>query len=439
MKTISQIRSLFLISCIAIVFTAFQSANARPGEARPGKTQLGISVSFETFYHELAPYGRWISNRDFGYVWVPNVSRGFHPYMTEGHWVMTEYGNTWVSDYSWGWAPFHYGRWTFDDYYGWIWIPDTEWGPAWVAWRSGGGYYGWAPLGPRINISINIGRHIPNSYWTFVKYGYFNHPHVYRYCAPSPRVTNIIHHTTIINNTYVDNGRHTYYTGPDARDVERTTHKRVQVHQVRQVDRPGRTTVHNGSVNVYRPTVRKSSGSYESNAARGRSNLDNTRSNTTHSRTYSNSGSREQYSRSRQSIDRQDSRSTRSSSSRSTFENSRTNKASESRSGSNMRSNSASSRVNNNTQLQQSSRGSAPQRNSSRENVTSRSRQNSSIQRSPSSHTKPSGQSTRSGRGNSTYQRDQRSSSPAVKSRTSRSTERSTQSQNSRSRRSGNN
>lgn len=354
---------------------------------------------------------------------------------------MTEYGNTWVSDYSWGWAPFHYGRWTFDNYYGWMWIPGTEWGPAWVAWRSGGGYYGWAPLGPRINISINIGRHIPNLYWTFVKYGYFNHSQVYRYCAPRPRVTNIIHHTTIINNTYVDNGRHTYYTGPNVRDIERTTHNRVQVHSVRQASRPGRTTVDNGSVNVYRPAVRSNnnSRSNEPNATRSRSNVDNTRSGNTNSRTYTTPGSREQNSSNRQSIDSRDNRSTRSSSPRSTYENRPTYRAPENRSGNNTRSNDSRSRVNNNTQLQRPNSNSVPQRNSSRENVTNRSRQNSSMQRLPSSPSRSAGQNTRSGRDNSSYQRQQRSSSPAAKPSPSRSPERSTQSQNSRSRRSGNN
>src|SRR5882757_3247585 len=93
-------------------------------------------VSYQTFYDDLSPYGEWVNDAQYGYVWVPNVDQGFQPYYTDGRWVMTEYGNTWVSDYTWGWAPFHYGRWTYDEYYGWIWLPDTEWGPAWVTWRN---------------------------------------------------------------------------------------------------------------------------------------------------------------------------------------------------------------------------------------------------------------------------------------------------------------
>ena len=87
-------------------------------------------VSFRVFYRELRPYGRWISHRSYGRIWIPNVGRSFHPYATNGYWVMTDYGNTWVSDYSWGWAPFHYGRWFYDDYFGWAWIPGYEWAPA---------------------------------------------------------------------------------------------------------------------------------------------------------------------------------------------------------------------------------------------------------------------------------------------------------------------
>ena len=171
---------------------------------------------------------------------------------------MTEYGNTWVSDYAWGWAPFHYGRWHLDDYYGWMWVPGTEWSPAWVAWRSGGGYYGWAPLSPglNVNVSINIGRRIPRPYWTFVPQRYITSPRVYDYCVPRPRVVNVINHTTIINNTYVYNNQHRYYSGPQGRDIERVTHRPVPVRRVQNARQPGATSVRNGSVAMYRPTVR---------------------------------------------------------------------------------------------------------------------------------------------------------------------------------------
>ncbi len=252
------------------------------------------SISFETFYHELAPYGDWVHNPQYGQVWIPNVERGFRPYQTRGHWVMTEYGNTWVSDYAWGWAPFHYGRWYLNDYYGWMWVPGTEWGPAWVAWRSGGGYYGWAPLGPGLNVSINIGRRIPRPYWTFVRQRYITSPRIYNYCVPRRRVVNVINHTTIINNTYVYNDRHRYYSGPRTRDIERVTHRQVPVRRVQSSRRPGATSVRRGSVAIYRPTVRSRQGTSRTVAP---SSSRSTRETNQRSTTRSSSPTRSSYDR----------------------------------------------------------------------------------------------------------------------------------------------
>src|SRR5665647_1119392 len=78
------------------------------------KASAQVSVSFQVFYDELSPYGYWVDNPDYGYVWVPNVAPGFTPYGSNGYWVFTNEGWTWVSNYPWGWAPFHYGRWFYD-------------------------------------------------------------------------------------------------------------------------------------------------------------------------------------------------------------------------------------------------------------------------------------------------------------------------------------
>ncbi|MCC9167518.1 DUF6600 domain-containing protein [Pontibacter harenae] len=215
--------------------------------------QQGVHISFQTFYDELSPYGRWINTPAHGYVWLPDAGRDFQPYASRGHWVMTEYGHTWVSDYDWGWAPFHYGRWYYDDFYGWAWIPGTEWGPAWVDWRSGNGYYGWAPLGP--NIQVNVVVKIPLAHWVFVPQRYICSPRIYTYYAPRTRVTNIYYNTVIINNVYRHNNR-VYAAGPRRDEVERVTRRRVDVYKLDHTDKPGRYEARNGALRVYNPDVR---------------------------------------------------------------------------------------------------------------------------------------------------------------------------------------
>ena len=233
---------------IALVVTGALSATEASAQTR---------VSLQVFYDELQPYGTWMDYGAHGYVWVPRVEPGFMPYGTNGHWIHTEYGNTWVSDYSWGWAPFHYGRWLFDDFYGWLWVPDTEWGPAWVAWRSGGGYYGWAPLAPGLGIHVSVQHYnaIPRRHWNFVPYRYVTYRHVYRHCVPHTTVVNVYHQTTIINNNYVDNSNRRYFSGPSRSEIEKRGGGRVAVHSVNTTDRPGRTEISRNTANFYRPEI----------------------------------------------------------------------------------------------------------------------------------------------------------------------------------------
>ncbi|RZJ80025.1 MAG: hypothetical protein EOO47_08920 [Flavobacterium sp.] len=211
-------------------------------------------VSLQSFYDELSPYGTWIQDPQYGYVWRPDVDQNeFRPYYSNGRWAMTEYGNTWVSNYEWGWAPFHYGRWVYNRYNNWVWLPDTVWGPAWVSWRSGGGQYGWAPLGPSINIGINIGRggyRVPDMCWNFIPYNNIYINNFPRYNYGRNRV--YIQNTVIINNTYVRNNR-TYYTGPRVDDIRRHTNQNVTVYNVNRSNRPGASRIDNNSVNIYNP------------------------------------------------------------------------------------------------------------------------------------------------------------------------------------------
>jgi hypothetical protein len=217
-----------------------------------------MGVSFQVFYDGLAPYGDWVKDARYGYIWLPAVRGDFHPYGTDGHWVMTEYGNTWVSYYDWGWAPFHYGRWYFDDYFqSWAWIPGYEWGPAWVNWRSGGGHYGWAPLGPGMSIQVRV--NIPSFHWVFLPSHRIYHHHAYRYYAPHKTKVKIYNNTTIINNTVVYNNRN-YVGGPQRTEVERVTRSQVPVYSVRGSNAPGRAALSRNSVNIYKPEVQENRG-----------------------------------------------------------------------------------------------------------------------------------------------------------------------------------
>lgn len=241
-KSTASVLTLFLLMLIGI---PAQKALAQPG----------VEVSFQTFYDDLAPYGQWIDDPQYGYVWVPDVDADFRPYYTDGQWVMTDYGNTWVSNYPWGWAAFHYGRWTYDDYYGWIWIPGSEWGPAWVNWREGYGYYGWAPLGPGVVIGAYYGNYYcPDDWWVFLPPQYLYRPRYYGYWHGPRDNRNIIRNTTIINNTFINHTRNvTYVTGPRADDVQRLTNRPVTTYHLSAMNTPGRARISNGSVSMFRP------------------------------------------------------------------------------------------------------------------------------------------------------------------------------------------
>jgi hypothetical protein len=158
--------------------------------------------AYSEFQDELAPYGNWIDDPTYGRVWEPEASlvgADFTPYYTGGHWVLTEFGWTWVSDFSWGWAPFHYGRWIVVAGYGWCWVPGTVWGPAWVAWRSGDGYVGWAALPPRgVSVTATYGYRSP---WRFSRAADLGAPRPR--CLPSRDTRGMFHRTTLVTNDRV--------------------------------------------------------------------------------------------------------------------------------------------------------------------------------------------------------------------------------------------
>ena len=103
---------------------------------------------------ELANYGRWVWDPQYGYVWVPNNEPpDWAPYR-DGRWQDVDYyGWSWVGYEPWGWAPYHYGNW-YRASFGWAWYPGAigprhYWRPAMV------GFFGFGE--PRFGVSLGFG------------------------------------------------------------------------------------------------------------------------------------------------------------------------------------------------------------------------------------------------------------------------------------------
>ena len=157
------------------------------------EADLEVSASVQIhatvdFHAPLTPYGTWIEVGSYGRCWHPaRVAVDWQPYGC-GRWIWTDCGWYWVSDEPWAWACYHYGSWVYESDYGWLWVPGLEWAPAWVSWRFGGGYCGWAPLAPR---GVVVG--LPS--FVFVEAARFHDP-----VKPS---TLIVNKTMVINKTTV--------------------------------------------------------------------------------------------------------------------------------------------------------------------------------------------------------------------------------------------
>ncbi len=214
-------------------------------------------VNFQIFYSSLSPYGNWIDHSSYGRVWQPRVTRGFRPYRDRGHWVWSDmYQWIWVSDYDWGWAAFHYGRWTLDPMYGWVWVPGYDWSPAWVSWRSGPDYYGWAPLSPGINISFGFvydQYYPPNDYWVFVPRPYMHSVYLNQHCYATHYNQGIITHTkpvrTMTFGQFIMNA-------PTKKEVEKSTGHKIQAVRVGDANQPGRNKLTKDRLEIYRPQIK---------------------------------------------------------------------------------------------------------------------------------------------------------------------------------------
>ena len=245
----SSIRQRLLSACVAPLLLCLSLL--MPAQKCAAQYDLDY-ISYADFYETLAPYGQWIDDPQFGFVWSPGEDINFRPYYTNGHWVMTEYGNTWISDYPWGWACFHYGRWTYDEYYGWLWLPDGQWGPAWVSWRYGEGYYGWAPMGPANGSATPVtSTKCPSDWWVFIPSRYLYSGSYYRFWYGPRDNKKYIKTSAMVTNTFVK-GNTSYVTGPSAAQVKQVTGAPVQVYKVRN-SKNHNTRVHGEEVRMFRP------------------------------------------------------------------------------------------------------------------------------------------------------------------------------------------
>ena len=214
------------------------------------------AVSYQKFYDELSPYGRWVDYPGYGYVWSPSEI-GFRPYYTNGYWGNTNMGWSWVSEYNWGWAPFHYGRWFYEGGYGWLWMPGYEWAPAWVSWRNHNDYYGWAPLAPGMGLSANV--NIPFEHWAFIPHERLNDRNFRDYAVDERRNEVIYQNSAFINNTGVTNNKIKYIKGPDVNEVIRYGGgKPINAVVVRDHQQAAKTTYDNTSneMRVFKPSVK---------------------------------------------------------------------------------------------------------------------------------------------------------------------------------------
>lgn len=249
----------------ALAFMGVLALLCPPVSAQPYPQHYsGAEVDIGIFYDSLAPYGEWVEMQDYGWSWAPRVERGWRPY-TRGQWVMTDYGWFWDSDERFGWATYHYGRWVNDRYYGWVWVPGTEWAPAWVSWRHGNGYTGWAPLPPRATWQTHVGLSIGGleidafigaDDYAFVPDRAFVDRGVYQRVLPPMRNVTIINVTNNVTNYTVVNER-VVNGGIAVANVERAVGRRVPRARAVDVDRadaPRRARA--DEVAIFRPQVR---------------------------------------------------------------------------------------------------------------------------------------------------------------------------------------
>lgn len=199
------------------------------------QTRVAAAAEFRT---ALEPFGRFRQHARWGEVWVPSrVAQDWRPYKL-GRWRYTDdWGWYWASDEDFGWIVYHYGRWVYDDDVGWCWVPGNVWGPAWVKWRRGAEYVGWAPLPPDDADVVVIVDERP-TFWFFVRTVDILAPDIVEVLIPRPRYTVFFEQTVIVNTTViVDRGDYRIAVNPGVEPayIAAARNRPIPVYNVRPV------------------------------------------------------------------------------------------------------------------------------------------------------------------------------------------------------------
>jgi hypothetical protein len=206
---------------------------ATPAPTAPPAAESQPDPGPSVFYNDLASYGAWLQQPDYGLCWQPTVETidpSWRPYVDAGQWMYSDYGWYWQSDYTWGWAVFHYGRWVNVPRRGWLWVPDNVWAPAWVAWRSTPSYIGWAPLPPGASLNVlaqltyngepagpNATFGLRASAYSFVGPGNLISRHLPRRILPAAQVKSLVENSAVIDSYAIVNNR--IFDGGASRDA----------------------------------------------------------------------------------------------------------------------------------------------------------------------------------------------------------------------------
>ena len=220
-------KTFFALSMLAFAVSALPQVRA-------------ADVSLDFIYDNLSG-GNWIDAEGYGYGWQPDLAvsdPNWRPY-SDGYWAYTDYGWTWISYEDFGWATYHYGRWANLADYGWVWFPgsDLDWGPAWVSWRTGGDYIGWAPLPPRgpgvvyenqpIGVNVDVVFDIGPEYYNFCDVRFIGEPVLRDRIFPPVQNVTYITNTVNVTNIYVQNNT-VYNYGPDYNVVNKYSSRPIQ-------------------------------------------------------------------------------------------------------------------------------------------------------------------------------------------------------------------